>query len=57
MNKDIIGFIIMLTFLFSVFYALHLILEPQAKCIQGVLYQHVAQDVYNKTTLSCIEVE
>lgn len=57
MNKDIIGFIIMLTVLFSVFYALHLILEPKAKCIQGVLYQHVAKDVYQKTTLSCIEVE
>ena len=57
MDKDIIGFIILMTFLFSVFFALHLSLEPKAKCIHGVLYQHVAQDVYQKTTLSCIEVE
>jgi hypothetical protein len=57
MNKDIIGFIILFVLIFSVFYMLHLSLEPKAKCIQGVLYQHVTQDIYNKTTLSCIEVE
>jgi hypothetical protein len=57
MNKDTIGLIILLTFFFSVFYALLISLEPKAKCIQGVLYQHYTQDVYNKTTLSCIEVE
>jgi hypothetical protein len=57
MNKDIIGLIILLTFFFSVFFIFYTAIKPQAKCIQGVLYQHVAQDVYNKTTVSCIEVE
>jgi hypothetical protein len=57
MNKDIIGLIILLTFFFSVFFIFSAAIKPQAKCIQGVLYVHVAQDVYNKTTLSCIEVE